>query len=89
MGHESKEHNHSHGAPQSFAAAGAENGSRERLAALLEYMVHHNEHHTEELADLLDSLPESLKGDMLSAIGSFEAANVELSQVLDRLKEAE
>jgi hypothetical protein len=49
-------------------------------------MLHHNEHHAEELAGLLDSLPENAKAKLSLAIGSFEAANVELKEVLDCLE---
>ena len=45
-------------------------------------MVHHNEHHAEELAALIDSLPKNAQKKMLSAVGAFEAANVELQEVL-------
>jgi hypothetical protein len=48
-------------------------------------MIHHNEHHAEELADLLDSLPKHAQKKLTIAIGSFEAANVELQEVLDCL----
>ena len=54
--------------------------------ALLSYMIHHNEHHAEELADLLDSLPKHAQKKLTIAIGSFEAANVELQEVLDCLE---
>ena len=49
-------------------------------------MIHHNDHHTEELADLLDALPASAQRKMRLAIGSFETANVELQEVLDELE---
>ena len=50
--------------------------------ALLSYMLHHNEHHAEELAALIDSLPKNAQKKLLTAIGTFEAANVELQEVL-------
>lgn len=50
-------------------------------------MVHHNEHHAEELANLLDSLPEKAQKRLTMAIGTFEAANVELQDVLECLDE--
>ena len=53
--------------------------------ALLSYMIHHNDHHAEELAALLDSLPKKAQKKLMIAIGSFEAANVELQEVLDCL----
>ena len=54
--------------------------------ALLSYMLHHNEHHAEELAALLDSLPKKAQKKLSLAIGSFEAANVQLQEVLDCLE---
>ncbi len=57
----------------------------EDAKALLAYMIHHNDHHTEELADLLDVLPAPAQKKLLLAIGSFEAANVELQAVLECL----
>ncbi len=57
----------------------------EEVKVLLSYMIHHNDHHAEELADLLDSLPEKAQKKLMTAIGSFEAANVELKEVLDCL----
>lgn len=50
--------------------------------ALLSYMINHNEHHAEELAALIDSLPKNAQKKLLTAIGTFEAANVELQEVL-------
>ena len=49
-------------------------------------MLHHNEHHAEELAALLDSLPKKAQKKLTIAIGSFEAANVQLQEVLDCLE---
>lgn len=57
----------------------------QEIRALLQYMIAHNDHHNDELADLLDSLPEKARKLMMRAIGSFEAANVELSEVLSAL----
>ncbi len=59
----------------------------EETKALLAYMIHHNDHHAEELADLLPSMPESARKKLLLAIGTFESANVELQEVLDCLNE--
>lgn len=54
----------------------------QKTKALLSYMLHHNEHHAEELAALIDSLPKNAQKKLLTAIGTFEAANVELQEVL-------
>lgn len=71
-------HTHSH-------ASEAEASSADKTRALLGYMIDHNEHHAEELADLLDTLPPQAKKQLTRAIGTFEAANVELRQVLEYL----
>lgn len=70
------EHVHSHEAPQ----------DADKVKALLNYMVEHNEHHADELADLLDMLPDKAKDKLTKAIGTFEAANVELRAVLEELE---
>ena len=59
----------------------------EKVKALLTYMISHNDHHAEEMADLLDSLPENPREKLQKAIGMFEAANVELGEVLESLKQ--
>lgn len=61
--------------------------SIKRAVIFLRYAVEHNSAHAEELAELLDTLPEQLKRKFLLAIGSFEAANVELENVLLELEE--
>ena len=55
----------------------------ERTRALLAYMIEHNEHHTEDLAELVDSLEGAARKRLLEAIGSFEVANVQLREVLE------
>lgn len=55
----------------------------EQVKALLKYMIHHNDHHADELASLLNQLPEKAAKKLLMAIGTFEAANVELQEVLE------
>ena len=73
-------HDHVHGAAPEGAT------DLEKTKALLAYMLHHNEHHAEELAGLLDALPEPAKSRLSLAIGTFEAANVELKEALDCLE---
>lgn len=58
-----------------------------RAQALLRYMIDHNEHHCEELAELLDGLDGAPRRKLLEAIGGFEAANVQLREVLELLEE--
>ncbi|MBR3560823.1 MAG: hypothetical protein IKN81_04750 [Oscillospiraceae bacterium] len=55
----------------------------ERTRALLAYMIDHNEHHAEELAELVDRLEGPARKRLLEAIGSFEVANVQLREVLE------
>ncbi len=58
---------------------------QERTRALLAYMIEHNEHHSEELAGLVDSVEGAARKRLLEAIGSFEVANVQLREVLELL----
>ena len=90
-------HRHDHDHEHTHTHEGEEHGHGEaraamdevQLRALLSYMVHHNEHHAEELVGLQDSLPESARKKLLLAVGTFEAANVQLQQVLDELDKLE
>ena len=75
-GHE-HEHAHDHG----------DIPPAERTRALLGYMIEHNEHHAEELAELVDSLDGPARKRLLEAIGSFEAGNVQLREVLELMGE--
>lgn len=73
------EHTHSHEHPHDHGDI----PPAERTKALLGYMIEHNEHHTEELAELVDSLEGPARKRLLEAIGSFEAGNVQLREVLE------
>ncbi len=77
------EHEHEHG--HDHAQERAEITPPERTKALLRYMIEHNEHHAEELAELLDGLEGSARKHLLEAIGTFEVANVQLREVLELL----
>ena len=57
----------------------------EKTKALLGYMIDHNEHHAEELADMLPSLQGEAMKKLSEAIGCFEAGNVQLREVLELL----
>ena len=57
----------------------------DKLIALLTFFVGHNEQHAEELAELIPALPEDIQDKMMLAIGTLEAANVDLQGVLDYL----
>lgn len=52
----SHENGHIHSHPHDHAHTHASNGDMAETRTLLEYMLHHNEHHAEELADMMDSL---------------------------------
>ena len=89
MEHIHDEHNHVHPHSHSDDHVHTHSESTTNLKetkALLSYMLHHNEHHAEELAALLDSLPKKAQKKLTLAIGSFEAANVQLQEVLDCLE---
>lgn len=75
------EHIREHGCDRAPVTDGA------RRQALLRYMIDRNEHHCEELAELLDGLEGAPRRKLLEAIGSFEAANVQLREVLELLEE--
>lgn len=75
-------HPHSHDAPHTHGEESASSVDMKQTKALLEYMIHHNEHHAEELADLMETLPQNAQKKLTVAIGTFEAANVELQEVL-------
>ena len=77
--HDGHTHVHSH---DDHAAAAESAADPAHTKALLEYMISHNEHHAEELADLAGALPERAEKKLMRAIGTFEAANVELREVL-------
>jgi len=75
-------HLHSHATPHTHDETLICSEDFKQTKALLEYMIHHNEHHAEELADLLEVLPKKAQKKLTAAIGTFEAANVELQEVL-------
>jgi DNA-binding FrmR family transcriptional regulator len=89
-----KEHNHPHTHPHEHPYAGSacsdgiEEKSYEEIKALLNFMVQHNAHHTEELEDLLALLPEKVHKKLQLTIGVFDTANLELKEVLELLDSA-
>ncbi len=80
--HDGSTHTHGHDHPHTDMNA---QPGPEQTKALLTYMLHHNEHHAEELAAMLDSLPEGAREKLTLAIGTFEAANVQLKEALEAL----
>lgn len=71
-------HTHTH-------AEGEAMSDVEKTKALLGYMIDHNEHHAEELADMLPALEGEAQKKLSEAIGCFEAGNVQLREVLELL----
>lgn len=78
-------HEHDHAHAHGIAQEQGDIPRPERTKALLKYMIEHNEHHAEELAELLDGLEGNARKRLLEAIGSFEVANVQLREVLELL----
>lgn len=85
-GHEN-EHTHEHDHEHEHGHGHGDVPPAERTRALLGYMIEHNEHHAEELAELVDSLEGAARKRLLEAIGSFETGNVQLREVLELMKE--
>lgn len=87
-GHEHEhEHHHEHEHEHEHSHDHGDVSPAERVEALLGYMIEHNEHHAEEMAELVDSLEGTARKRLLTAIGSFEAANVQLREVLELIKD--
>ncbi len=80
------EHEHEHTHEHEHEHEHGDVPPAERTRALLGYMIEHNEHHAEELAELVDGLEGAPRKRLLEAIGSFEVANVQLREVLALLK---
>lgn len=64
----------------------SENKKQESIA-LLEYMVHHNEHHAEELAEIAQGLEGDAKEIVDSALDDLGQSNQKLAKALALLKE--
>ena len=79
-------HEHLHGHTHEHTHEHAACAGVDRTRMLLGYMIDHNEHHCEELADLLDALDGAPRKKLLEAIGSFEVANVQLRETLDLME---
>ncbi len=81
------DHSHEHDHGHEHTHDGGADGYK-KVRALVQYMVDHNAHHVEELAELQDMLPEEARRKLQSAIGVFDAANLQLRGVLDALDKA-
>lgn len=78
--HEHHEHDHKH--EHQHEHAHAEVTSREETLALLSYMVSHNKHHAEELANLAPGVEGEAALALQKAIAFFQAGNQELETAL-------
>lgn len=65
----------------------SQNDVNKESIALLEYMVHHNEHHAEELAELASKLEGKSKEIVDSALVDLGQSNQKLAEALKLLKE--
>lgn len=65
----------------------SENTKKQESIALLEYMVHHNEHHAEELAELAEDLGGRAREIVDSALKDLGQSNQKLAEALQLLKE--
>lgn len=74
------EHTHHHDDDKNFT-------SKEEQLALLSYMVSHNKHHCEEIAELAGNTEGEAAAALHSAIRSFEEGNKQLEIALEALKQ--
>ena len=79
-------HEHAHDHHDHHGAAEAPTSKEERLA-LLAYMVSHNKHHAEELAELAKGTTGAATEALQKAIASFDAGNTQLEIALNLMKE--
>ena len=94
MHEHSHEHSHEHTSAHSHGhdhphGAKSQTTSREELLALLSYMVSHNKHHCEEIADLAKNTEGDAFNALQNAIRSFEEGNQQLEIALEALKQNE
>ncbi len=61
---------------------------KQELIALIDYLIHHNEHHNQELQDLASSLKgihEEAYAKMVEAMDDFKKGNLALEEALKEL----
>ena len=75
----SHEHAHAHGAAQA--------ASPEETLALLDYMLSHNKHHTEELHGLAHQVSANAAQLLQEAVSEYEQCNAKLAEAVRLLKE--
>lgn len=79
----SHEHTHEHAHGHETVQA----GSPEETLALLDYMLSHNEHHTEELHELAHQVPADAAQLLHGAVSDYEQGNAKLAEALKLLQE--
>ena len=77
-------HSHSHGEVEEHEHAYSDENSRNKTLALLRYMLDHNAHHAEELAQMAISLGEdkAVADAILEAVADFRKSNEKLANVV-------
>ncbi len=80
--HDHDHHDHGHEVPE----------TKDQMAALLDYMLHHNEHHAAELDQMADKLRasgnEKAADQIKTAVEEFQKGNMYLSLALSTVKES-
>ena len=80
----SHEHTHEHGHTHSH-----EEKSQNKVLILMQYMLDHNIHHAEELAQMIDMLEagkEDVAAAVMEAVEEFKKANEKLAKAVELLK---
>ncbi|MGI6014307.1 MAG: hypothetical protein ACOX7K_08555 [Oscillospiraceae bacterium] len=79
-------HTHSNGQTHSHPHEHAPGIVMDNPKEFLEYMIHHNEHHTENLSELSGKLTSDAQEKVRSSIRMMETANGQLAEALKFLK---
>lgn len=75
---------HSHTHAHSHEESSCDGDSRSKTLALLKYMLDHNGHHAEELAEMADSLEndKAVAEEILEAVAEFRKGNERLANAV-------
>ena len=73
---EHHEHHHHH-----------EEMTKENVLKLLQYMLDHNKHHTDELEDAADLVSEEAAALIKEAVHAYEDGNAKLEEALHKMEE--
>ncbi|MDY3918169.1 MAG: cobalt transporter [Candidatus Limivivens sp.] len=77
--HDHDHHHHDH--PHMDSCESTTDG-KEKSLTLMKYMLHHNEHHAEELAQMADNLSGAAAEAVREAVAEFQKGNEKLSLAL-------